>query len=463
MSVPRFTELKDDYNRLWKSMQILPNRLNAVNAEVDRIVFNRQHYEAVAERTGVSWMIVGCIHALEASLSFYGHLHNGDSLNARTIHVPSGRPATGTPPFSWEQSAIDALLLHQTSEISGWSVEECLYFMERYNGWGYRLGAGRNTTPASRSPYLWSYTNLYEKGKYAADGQFSPELVSQQCGAAAILMQLFADLQLTPEVGRDKFEPLSRKLFQGVRGEDVANLQMKLRDAGFDPGMVDAQFGPRTKAAVMKFQEAAGIEIDGIVGSQTWKALHQPIPAVTPTTAAPSDIRQKVLQLAVAEASKARSQGPGNEIDQLVLDPLRPIMVKLGHLGASQTDTFYNWCAAWVTYVCRTASINIPDRYGDYWASVALVDSWRDMGRHTGAWFRKGDRTPKAGDIVTYNWDGDADLDHIGIVREYQPGNSTLVACEGNRDNREAVLNRNLASVDGFVDIDILAQKLGTA
>ncbi|MBW4522187.1 MAG: peptidoglycan-binding protein [Scytolyngbya sp. HA4215-MV1] len=169
-------------------------------------------------------------------------------------------------------------------------------------------------------------------------------------------------------------------------------------------------------------------------------------------------IRQRVLDIAVREASKGRSHAPGNEIDVLVLDPLRPIMVELNHLGASQKDVFYNWCAAWVTYICRSAGIKIPDRYKNFWASVALVDSWRDMGKRTGAWFQKGTRSPKPGDIVCFNWDGDTDLDHIGIIRGLEPG--AVLTCEGNKNNIEGLFTRNLSVVDGFLDIEILAREL---
>jgi hypothetical protein len=170
------------------------------------------------------------------------------------------------------------------------------------------------------------------------------------------------------------------------------------------------------------------------------------------------DIRKIVLDIAVREASKKRKHAPGNEIDTLVLDPLRPIMVNLDHMGPNQKDDFYNWCAAWVTYICRSAGIKIPDRYGSFWASVALVDSWRDMGKRTGAWFNKGTRSPKLGDIVCFNWDGDSDLDHIGIVRGLEPG--AVLTCEGNKGNSEGLFTRNLSLIDGFLDIEILASEL---
>lgn len=58
-----------------------------------------------------------------------------------------------------------------------------------------------------------------------------------------------------------------------MKGPLVAELQQKLRAAGFDPGPVDGQFGPMTERAVLAFQRAAKITTDGKVGPQTLGAL----------------------------------------------------------------------------------------------------------------------------------------------------------------------------------------------
>jgi len=57
------------------------------------------------------------------------------------------------------------------------------------------------------------------------------------------------------------------------RGEQVKRLQAALAGKGFGPGPVDGEFGPRTERAVREFQRAEGLEVDGIVGPQTWAAL----------------------------------------------------------------------------------------------------------------------------------------------------------------------------------------------
>ena len=53
----------------------------------------------------------------------------------------------------------------------------------------------------------------------------------------------------------------------------VRSLQTKLTAGGFTPGPVDGRFGPMTKAAVQRFQQADGLAVDGIVGPRTRHGL----------------------------------------------------------------------------------------------------------------------------------------------------------------------------------------------
>jgi peptidoglycan hydrolase-like protein with peptidoglycan-binding domain len=62
-------------------------------------------------------------------------------------------------------------------------------------------------------------------------------------------------------------------LREGSRGEAVVALQYLLTARGFSTAGVDGIFGPRTRAAVMRFQAAKKLSVDGIVGSQTWPAV----------------------------------------------------------------------------------------------------------------------------------------------------------------------------------------------
>src|SRR4029450_3335179 len=84
------------YELLYESCLCRPKRKAEVNRLVRRISTNRKRYEKVGKAVGVPWYVVGIIHSLEASGDFTRHLHNGDPLKARTVHVPAGRPKTGT-------------------------------------------------------------------------------------------------------------------------------------------------------------------------------------------------------------------------------------------------------------------------------------------------------------------------------------------------------------------------------
>ncbi|MDY7229875.1 peptidoglycan-binding protein [Hyalangium rubrum] len=61
-------------------------------------------------------------------------------------------------------------------------------------------------------------------------------------------------------------------LREGARGASVTQLQNLLRNKGYNIA-ADGVFGPKTEAAVKKFQQAKGLAVDGIVGPQTWGAL----------------------------------------------------------------------------------------------------------------------------------------------------------------------------------------------
>lgn len=64
-------------------------------------------------------------------------------------------------------------------------------------------------------------------------------------------------------------------------GDDVATLQQRLLDMGFDCGRVDALFGVETEQALREFQRNVGIPADGTCGPTTFKALGQLTRTVT--------------------------------------------------------------------------------------------------------------------------------------------------------------------------------------
>ncbi len=60
---------------------------------------------------------------------------------------------------------------------------------------------------------------------------------------------------------------------KGDSGSKVKEIQRKLNELGFSVGNVDGIFGSKTLAAVKNFQKSRGLTVDGIVGTNTAKAL----------------------------------------------------------------------------------------------------------------------------------------------------------------------------------------------
>ena len=179
----KFSVLKQEYADFISGAKIRNERRNIVAKLAKVALNNRNRYDAVGQQLGIPWWFIAGIHQMESSYNFNTHLHNGDTLSKRTTHVPKGRPKDGSPPFTWEQSATDALKMKNLHKETNWSVPRALYLWERYNGFGYR-------TRQIPSPYLWSFTTVYEKGKFVADGVFDHNAVSKQCGTGTLLKYL---------------------------------------------------------------------------------------------------------------------------------------------------------------------------------------------------------------------------------------------------------------------------------
>jgi lysozyme family protein len=131
----------------------------------------------------IPWYFIGIIHMMEASCRFSCHLHNGDPLLHRTVHVPEGRPIHEPKTkggYTWLESACDALCMKGFNSEDNWTIELMLERFEKYNGFGY---AKRGLL----SPYIWCGTEYYHSGKYVSDGHFDPDAVSKQIGAAPLL------------------------------------------------------------------------------------------------------------------------------------------------------------------------------------------------------------------------------------------------------------------------------------
>ena len=62
-------------------------------------------------------------------------------------------------------------------------------------------------------------------------------------------------------------------LRKGSKGNEVKEVQRRLKQWGYYSGSVDGVFGAGTRAAVIAFQKKNGLTADGVVGKATYKAL----------------------------------------------------------------------------------------------------------------------------------------------------------------------------------------------
>ncbi|MFZ4107546.1 MAG: N-acetylmuramoyl-L-alanine amidase [Candidatus Planktophila sp.] len=95
-----------------------------------------------------------------------------------------------------------------------------------------------------------------------------------------------------------------------MRGDDVAALQSRLTEMGFDCGRVDGIYGSRSEAAVKEFQQSVGINVDGKCGPATIIALLRLTRIVS--GGAPSAMRESATQ---------RNRGPALANKVIVLNP----------------------------------------------------------------------------------------------------------------------------------------------
>lgn len=186
VTAPAFETIAEEYRALFKTCKVKDEKRNEVAWYLSKIndPDRRKLYEQVTEETCVPWYFVAIVHGMEGSFDVKAHLHNGDSLKRKTVQVPANRPDPWNPPTDWVSSAIDAMKWDKFHEKADWDLAKMLYRWEAYNGWRSRLLHNINT------PYLWSYSNHYTKGKFVADGQWDSSAVSKQCGAAVMLKAL---------------------------------------------------------------------------------------------------------------------------------------------------------------------------------------------------------------------------------------------------------------------------------
>jgi N-acetylmuramoyl-L-alanine amidase len=107
-------------------------------------------------------------------------------------------------------------------------------------------------------PTDWAVREFQQNRGLVVDGLVGPET--------------WAALQAARLSLGDRLLSLAGRLYAG---DDVAALQERLAELGFDTGRVDGVFGQQTEAALKAFQREYGLRSDGVCGPATLRALKQ--------------------------------------------------------------------------------------------------------------------------------------------------------------------------------------------
>ena len=125
----------------------------------------------------------------------------------------------------------------------------------------------------------------------SATGQ--PELFDDALTDAVQLFQQSRGLTVDGIVGPQTFRRLEEARWilgdrvlsylpgKMIHGEDVATLQHKLQELGFQLDRLDGVFGPQTDKAVREFQRSVGLADDGICGPEVFAAFSRLVRTVT--------------------------------------------------------------------------------------------------------------------------------------------------------------------------------------
>ena len=158
-------------------------------------VKNKSMYKKVAKKAKVPAQLVAAIHYRENTSDCLGgkfdsYLHNGDMLGKETVNEPKGIFYPKGQFVRAAQNAIDMKSSYRgrykLSATSKDFVGMCSFALT-YNG----KSKWENKKIWKYSPYVFSGTNIYKKGKYTHDSGYDPNVVDKQVGVFLLIDKIY--------------------------------------------------------------------------------------------------------------------------------------------------------------------------------------------------------------------------------------------------------------------------------
>ncbi len=183
----------------------------------------------------------------------------------------------------------------------------------------------------------------YENGEYLTDTTITVGGVSYYLDSTGISSQAPGnpgDTADTPDSGSNS---ATSALKVGSSGDRVIELQYRLTELGFYNGDITGYFGTQTEAAYIRFQQAAGVYVDGIAGASDLEILYSDYaptgtPAPAPTEAETEPATEPKTEAESTTESTEVEKAPSTFTNGDYHDDVYKIQSELASLGYFNDD-----------------------------------------------------------------------------------------------------------------------------
>lgn len=125
----------------------------------------------------------------------------------------------------------------------------------------------------------------------------------------------------------------------GSSGDEVVKIQTRLKELGFYNGEIDGDFGNATEQAYRAFQEAAGVTVDGIAGSDRDVLYSDDAPHAKEEEATTPTEEETTPEETVPEETTPAIIAQNGDFSEAVID-IQARLLELGYFGIQPTGFF---------------------------------------------------------------------------------------------------------------------------